>query len=228
LSAGCSSSESAEEYNKKLVEASGKTRSTSKVVSVETAVPGGTKIPCEQLLDVAKLTGHLGEKEPVTLSEHTLDETDATAVCSVRRGGKQISREEQEKRSKTTNKLGVLAGDELCNITAYCSMPADEDALKQKCRADGHESNESIGVYACVRVRPKGPVDAYTYRFLDPDSRCLLSVRGGPSTETEEEVQKCAKAALFLVSKDSLTGGGGGDDSDDEGSDDSDDEGSAE
>lgn len=204
LPAGCSSSESAEEYNKKLVEASGKNRSKSKVVAVETAVPGGTKIPCDQLIDAAKLTEHLGEKDPITLSEHTLEEIDATAVCSVRRGGKKLSRKEQDKRSKESNKLGVLAGDELCNITAYCSMPADEDALKQKCRSDGHQSNEDIGVFACVRVRPKGPVDAYTYRFLDPDSRCLMSVRGGPSIEEEAYVQKCAKATLFLVSKDSL------------------------
>lgn len=177
---------------------------TSTAIKVTTAVPGGTKIPCDKLIDAALLTQQLGEKDPVSLSDHTKDEMDATAVCSVRRGGKPVSRKEQERRSKDTMKLGVLPGDELCNIAAYCSIPPDEDALKKKCENDHMQSNDAIGVFACVKVTPKGPDDAYTYKFLDPDSRCILQVRGGPSVNDEGEVQQCAKAALLLISRDSL------------------------
>ena len=196
--------ESVEEYNKKLDEQAARTQVKSKAETVKTAVAGGTKIPCNDLIDAARLTEHLGEKHPVSLSEHTREEVDATAVCSVRRGGKVLSAKEQAKRSKETNKLGVLAGDELCNIAAYCSIPADEEAMKQNCKNDNMQSNEVLGVFSCVKVTPKGPTDAYTYKFIDPDSRCILKVRGGPSVNEESEVQKCAKAALFLISKESL------------------------
>ena len=200
---GCGT-ESVEDYNKKLKDRAPNKESAAKVIKVETAVPGGTKIPCTKLFDVAKMAEELEEKDPVTLSEHTQEEFDSTAVCSVRRGGKVLSAKEQEKRSKDTNKLGVLAGDELCNIAVYCSIPADEEALRQKCKNDNMDSNDAIGVFACVKVTPKGPDDAYTYKFVDPDSRCTMRVRGGPSVNEESEVRKCARAALVLLGPESL------------------------
>ncbi|MCG8424271.1 MAG: hypothetical protein MJE77_40780 [Proteobacteria bacterium] len=196
--------DSVEEYNKKLDDRSAHKRSESKAVKVETAVPGGTKIACETLLDAAQLGDFLGEKAAVTVVDQTKPGLDATSVCSVRRGGKKLTAKQQEKLAEKTLKLGVLPGDELCNISAYCSIPADEKSLASKCRADGLQSNEAIGVFACVRVRPKGPDDSYTYKFVDPDSRCILQVRGGPSVNEEKTVRKCARAALYLISRESL------------------------
>jgi hypothetical protein len=115
-----------------------------------------------------------------------------------------------EEQAKKTAKLGVQPGDELCSITVYCSIPADETKFREQCKNDmekgNMKSNEAIGAFACIKVTPKGPDDAFTYKFIDADTRCVLSVRGGPSVNDEAEVQKCARAALVLIDPASLTG----------------------
>lgn len=200
----CSSQESVEEHNKKLAAKLDRDRGSSKAIKIETAVPGGTKIPCDKLIDAALLTEKLEEKDPVTVADQTKQEADATSVCSVRRGGEVMSAKKQEELAKKTMKLGVIAGDELCSIAAFCSVPANEEQQRKKCEDGNMDSNETIGVFACVKVTPKGPTDAYTYTFVDPDSRCVLRVRGGPSVDEESDVQRCAKAALELIGPASL------------------------
>lgn len=205
LCASCSSGESVDEYNRKQAElAEQKKPKGPAAVKVETAVRGGTKIACDKLLDAARLTEMLEEKEPVTLSDQSKQDIEATSVCSVRRGGKVMDAKAQEEMVKKTMRLGVLAGDELCNIAAYCAIPADGTLLKDKCERDQMASNDAIGVFACVKVTPKGPDNAYTYKFADPDARCVVQVRGGPSVSDEAEVRRCAKAALELIGPESL------------------------
>lgn len=211
VATACSSeTESIEEYNKKQAERLDSKKPRGKAIKVETALPGGTKVACDQLLDAETLTKLLEEKDPVTIADKTKDDAEATSVCSVRRGGQLMDEKKMAEQAKKTMKLGVLAGDELCHITAYCSIPANETAFKEQCKKDmekgSYKSNEVIGAFACIRVTPKGPDDAFTYKFIDADSRCVISVRGGPSVNDEAEVQKCAKAALVLIDPGSLTG----------------------
>jgi hypothetical protein len=212
LATACSGEkESIEEYNKKQAERLDSKKPQGKAIKVETALPGGTKIPCAQLIETDKLTELLEEKEPVGLIDKTREDPEATSVCSVRRGGQLMDEKKMAEQAKKTMKLGVLAGDELCNISAYCSIPADEAKFQDQCKKDMEKggdmkSNEVIGAFACIRVTPKGPDDAFTYRFIDADTRCVLSVRGGPSVNDEAEVQKCAKAARVLIDSASLTG----------------------
>jgi len=190
---------SIEEYNRQQAERLEAKRPKGEAVKVDVALPGGGKIACDKIFSAEQMTQALGEREPVTVKDKGDTEIDPTSVCSVRRGGKMMGSKQQEEQIKKTLTLGVLAGDELCYIAAYCSIPADEDSLKNQCRSDQMKSNDAIGVYSCIKITPKGPHDAYTYQFIDPDSHCVMKVRGGPSVNEEEMVQKCAKAALDLM-----------------------------
>ena len=197
----CSSGESVDDYNKKQADIADQKRPRTEVVKVATALPGGVTIPCEELLDVEKLTPLLEEKDTVTLQN--MKEIGPTAVCSIRRGGEVMEQKKQAEESKRTGKLGVLAGDELCHVTVHCSIPAQDDQFQLDCKnqieAGNRQSNDDIGTFACIKITPKGPTDAYTYKFIDPDSRCVMSVRGGPSVNEEADVQKCAKAIKDVV-----------------------------
>ena len=199
--AACDSGESVDDYNKKQAKAADDKRPKGKVIKVKTALPGGVTIACNEMLDVEKMTTLLEEKEPVTLKD--VKEIGPTSVCSVRRGGEVMDAKKQEEQVKKTAKLGVLAGDELCHVTIHCSIPAEdarfESDYKNQIEKGTRQANDDIGTYACIKVTPKGPNDAYTYKFIDPDTRCVMSVRGGPSVNEEAEVQKCAKAVLDVV-----------------------------
>lgn len=195
--------EDIEAHNKKQAELAASNRPKSKIVKIETALPGGTIIACEQLLDATKLGEMLGETDPVTLSDQTKKGAGPTSECSIRRGGEVMNAKAQEEQVKKTGRLGVQAGDELCHVEMHCSLPAQDEQFKGDCQKGiekgDRRSNEDIGAYACIKTTPKGPYDAYTYKFIDPDTRCIMSVRGGPSVNEETEVQKCAKAVLELV-----------------------------
>ena len=197
----CGSGESVEDYNKKRAEAADKKRPKAKVVKVTTALPGGVTIKCAELLDVEKLTPLLEEKDVVSVQD--MPEIGPTSVCSVKRGGELMDEKKQAEESKRTGKLGVLAGDELCHVTVHCSIPAQDEQFQLDCKnkieAGQRQSNDDIGTFACIKITPQGPNDAYTYKFIDPDSRCVMSVRGGPSVNEEAEVQKCAKAIKDVI-----------------------------
>ena len=81
--------------------------------TIRPPVPGQSKIPCEQLLDLAKFGEAIGEKEPVTMKDISKAEADAASSCSIHRGGKRLTTKEQEALLKKEGRLGVLAGDEL-------------------------------------------------------------------------------------------------------------------
>jgi hypothetical protein len=197
-----------EEHNKKQAEIAASNRPKSKIIKIETALPGGTTLACETLLDATKLGELMGETDPITLSDQTKKGMGPTSVCSVQRGGTILDAEAQEEQVKKTGRLGVQAGDELCNVEVHCSLPAEDETFKRDCQQSiekgDRRSNEDIGTYACIKTTPKGPHDAYTYKFIDPDTRCIMSVRGGPSVNEESDVQKCAKAVLELVGPEQL------------------------
>jgi hypothetical protein len=172
-------------------------------VKVETPVPGGKKLACEDLIDLEAFGAALGEEE-LTVSDRTHTETDPTAVCSIVKGGKMLDAVERERLIKKTNKLGTLAGDEICNVTLYCSFIADEATFEQQCRDRNDQSNKALGVFSCVRVTMRGPKDAYTYRFIHPATKCTFQVRGGPSVVDESLVQTCAKTAMDTITAEHL------------------------
>ena len=163
--------------------------------TIRPPVPGSAKIPCTQLLDVAKFGEQIGEKEPVTLKDISKSEVDAASSCSIHRGGKRLTQKEQEALLKKEGRLGVLAGDELCNVTAFCYTIEEADKFKAKCKVRKDKDDESMGTYACVQVVAQGIDDVFVYRFFDEDTKCILQVRGGPSNVDNEIIRNCAKAA---------------------------------
>jgi len=164
-----------------------------------TPVPGQAHVPCAQLIDLPSYQAALGEKQPLELKEVTKSEQDASASCSVIRGGKRLTMAEQEARGKQTSRLGVLPGDELCNVSAFCSRIVDLDRFRAECKASHGDDDESLGSYACVRTYPVGADDVKVYRLLDEDTRCILQVRGGPSNVNNELVQKCTRTARDTI-----------------------------
>ncbi len=167
--------------------------------TIRPPVPGQAKIPCEQLIDTAKFGEAIGEKEPVTMKELTKSEPDAAASCSYHRGGKRLNQKEQEALLKKEGRLGVLAGDELCNVTAFCYTIEEAQRFKEKCHARKDKDDDSMGSYACVQVVAQGIDDVFVYRFFDEDTKCILQVRGGPSNVNNEIIRNCAKAARDMI-----------------------------
>lgn len=167
-------------------------------------VPGEARIPCERVVDPAKYTEALSEKEPMTLKDVTARDREAAASCSVIRGGKRPSAAEQQKMLKKEPRLGVLPGDEVCNITAYCWTLEDAEKFKKKCPTRGDKDDESMGSYACMQVVATGIYDVNVFRFFDEDTKCIIQVRGGPSQTDNDVIRTCAKTARDTITPDSI------------------------
>src|SRR5512144_118395 len=163
-----------------------------------TPVPGQAHVPCTQLIDLAAFQTALGEKEPLVIKDVTKTE-DAAASCSLLRGGKRPSEAEQEAMLKKVSRLGVLPGDELCNVTAFCWSIEDAERFKASCKARKDKDDDSMGSYACVHVVGVGVDDVKVFQFFDEDTHCILRVRGGPSNVNNDLIQSCAKAARDAI-----------------------------
>jgi hypothetical protein len=123
--------------------------------------------------------------------------SEASLSCALIRAGAPPKTDAQLRKAQREGmKLGVLPGDEYCMVTAYCSMATDEERLKKKCEDDKDIGNDAVGQFACVHTTQRGTKEAYTYKVIDPDTRCLLEVMGGPSVTDEPLVQNCTRAAL--------------------------------
>lgn len=197
--------EAIEEARKKMeAEQKGKEESGGVAKKVTPPVPGEARIPCERMVDPAKYTEALGEKEPMTLKDVTAKDREAASSCSLIRGGKRPSVAEQEKMLKKEPRLGVLPGDEVCNVTAYCWTLEEAEKFKKKCPTRGDKDDESMGTYACLQVVATGIFDVHVYRFFDEDTKCILQVRGGPSQTDNEQIRKCATTARDTITKESI------------------------
>lgn len=133
-----------------------------------------------------------------------------TSACNIRRPGKPPTMKEQEKMSKSSGLLGVLPGDTWCNIRAFCGV-AEQKNYEKVCRDKARKAtdtryfvNKEMGVTACVRATIMGKYDAFSYRFMDDDTKCFLEVRGGPSIHDEAKVRACAKLAMKQFTKATL------------------------
>jgi len=167
--------------------------------TIRPPVPGMTKIPCTQLLDPVAFQEAIGEKEPLTMKDNSKAEVEAASSCSFLRGGKRLTPKEQEALLKKEPRLGVLAGDELCNVTTFCSTIEEAAKFKEKCHTRKDRDDDSMGTYACVQVVAQGIDDVFVYRFFDEDTKCIFQVRGGPSNTNNEIIRNCAKAARDMI-----------------------------
>jgi len=163
-----------------------------------TPVPGQAHVPCTQLLDLAAFQTALGEKDPPVIKDVTKT-VEAAASCSLLRGGKRPSEAEQAAMLKRSSRLGVLPGDELCTITAFCWSIEDAERFKAGCKAKKDKDDDSMGSYACVHISPVGVDDVKMFTFFDEDTKCILQVRGGPSNVNNESIQSCAKTARDTI-----------------------------
>jgi hypothetical protein len=162
---------------------------------IKPAVEWGKKVPCTSLIpDVSKYSAALGKQ--LVVADNTKSDNEAAAVCQLKLSGTPPSAKEQEKMWVKNNRvLGILPGDEVCQVTAYCSFIFDKVEEKKKCESNGDTASDTIGDLTCVRQLEAGAENRYVYTVLDPDSRCKLVINPGPSVTDEPTVKSCAKAA---------------------------------
>lgn len=161
-------------------------------------VPGRAHLPCSQLIDPVEWQQALGETEPVSIVD-SKTEPEAAASCSIVRGGKKLTEAEQKAQLKKTGRLGVLPGDELCNISTFCWTIENADRFRQRCKEVKENDDESLGFYSCVLIVAQGADDVKRFRFFDDDTKCIFQVRGGPSNVDNDLIGKCAKTAHDLI-----------------------------
>ena len=166
---------------------------------LSTPVRGQAHVPCAQLIDPAAFQAALKEKQPLAVKDVTRTQAEVTASCSLVRGGKRPTGAEQQATIKHSGRLGVLPGDELCNVTAICSKIMNAEQFKASCKQRKDHDDESLGSYACVQIVAVGADDVNVFRLLDDDTRCILEVRGGPSNVDNELIRACAKAARDAI-----------------------------
>lgn len=166
-------------------------------------VAGQTKIPCSQLIDAAAFQQALSEKEPLTVKSK--GDPNATSSCGLHRGGKRPGEIEQKEIIKKEGRLGVLPGDELCHVSAFCSTIEDAERFKKRCT---DQNDESMGTHACVRIIPTGADDVPVFKFFDTDTRCIIEVGAGPSNVNADMIRTCAKVARDSIGPSQIAIGG--------------------
>ncbi|MDB4958703.1 MAG: hypothetical protein JWO36_6272 [Myxococcales bacterium] len=160
-------------------------------------VPGRATLPCDQVINAELFTQALGEPTPVTVE--TKKDPDAAASCSIMRGGKRPNEAEQKALLKKNGRLGVMNGDEICNVSTFCWTIEDADRFRRKCADDKEKDDDTQGFYSCVLIVATGADDVKRFRFYDDDTKCIIQVRGGPSNVDNDLIGKCAKAAHDLI-----------------------------
>ena len=173
---------------------------------IDPPVPGRAKLNCNALVDADKFTQLLGEATPVTVVD-SKTEAEAAASCSVIRGGKRPTEAEQKAALKTKGRLGVIPGDEICNISTFCWTIEDPDRFLKKCLEMKEKVDDSLGFKSCILVVATGEDDVNRYRFFDDDTKCIFQVRGGPSMVDNDLIGKCAKGAHDLIGPDQIKPG---------------------
>ncbi len=172
----------------------------SNVVKLTTAVPYGKHLACADVFpDTALFTEKMGD-EIGSIKDKSSSNSSASVVCSLIRAGEPPSSPKELKTlEEKYAKLGVLPGDEYCMISAYCSLAADLDSFRAECEKNGNQNATLDGDFACVRATEKGVEYSYTYKFIEPDTKCVVEAMAGPSVNDENMVRNCASAAKELM-----------------------------
>lgn len=182
------------------------TKEKSNVIKVTTAVPYGKHVACADMLpDTAPFTEAIGD-EIGEIRDRGKSNSEATAVCSLIRAGQPPDKVKELKTLEDKySKLGVLPGDEYCLITAYCSLSSDEESFKKSCEGGANQSLVALeGQTACLRATEKGAEYSYTYKFIEPDTQCIVETLAGPSVEDQEIIKNCALATRTAMTKESV------------------------
>ena len=200
--AGCGNKEDAREEAKREAEALEKKAEAPKPAEKKLPpVPGEQHVPCDQLIDPAAFQAALGETEPLAVKDATAQDAEAAASCSLVKGGAKLDAKQQEALAKKTNhRLGVLPGDDICNITAYCWTVETEEGFKDRCTKRGREEDATtLGGFSCVQTVAQGADDVKVFQFYDADTKCILQARGGPSNVDNEKIAACARTARDTI-----------------------------
>jgi len=167
-------------------------------------IANNARVPCEQLINPEAFTTALEEKEPLTVRDETAKDGDAAASCALVKGGKKLTAAEQEALRKKEPRLGVMPGDPVCLITAYCWSFEDEEHLKAKCVEQKDAGDDTMGSYACVHIQATGIYDVKIFKFFDADTKCIIkSSPAGPQTDNEV-LRKCAVTARDTIGPDQI------------------------
>lgn len=201
LVAACSKGEQeAIEAARKQQEAEARERGTVEPAKKQTPpVPGEAKLPCSQVINTEAFQTALGEKEPLTVKDVTAPKGEVASSCDLVRGGKKLTAAEQAALLKKEGRLGVLAGDVVCNVRLLCYTIEKPDAFRERCKQRKEREDETMGSFACVQVVPTGADDPEVFRFLDEDTKCVFEVRGGPSNVNNDLIRTCAKTARDTI-----------------------------
>ena len=169
-------------------------------------VPNMAHISCEQLINIEAFQTGLAEKEPITLKDMTKNEAEATTSCQLIRGGKKLTAKEQDAITKKEVRLGVRAGDPICQITAYCWTLEDADHFRKKCEEDlkKNKHDDSTGTYMCYQTFETGIYDVNVYSFFDDDTKCVLKASSGGPQADNAVIQNCAKIANTTIGPDQI------------------------
>jgi len=203
---GCGSSENAgiEEARRLREEEAKQKAPVSAAKTMSPPVPNRSKLPCEQLIDLPAFQSALGEKEPISVKAVN-NEAEATASCAIVRGGKRPNEAEQQQLIKTNGRLGILPGDTICEVAAFCWTFNTLELLKKKCKETKRQDDDStLGGYACVRVVPTGSADVNLFQLYDEDTKCVLQIRGGASQTDNTTIAACAKTARDTIGRDQI------------------------
>jgi hypothetical protein len=192
---------------------------------ITSPVPYGKKLSCTTLLEAApdttpgstgalvsaKMSAAVGQ--PLTVKEILGEDAEAAAVCAVHTTGKPLTEKEQKKKFDTEGmRLGVLPGDELCRVSAYCwGAPEEVAAMKKDCEEKGMQTSTEIGDLTCVKVFEAGADYRFVYRVSDSDTKCILQINPGPSVNSasdsiadEKVVKGCAKAFADTIGPENI------------------------
>ncbi len=167
-------------------------------------VANHAQVSCDKLIDAAAFTKALDEKMPLQVVDVSAGNSEAAATCSLVRGGVAPTPAEQAALLKKNPRLGVLPGDEVCRVAAYCWTLESEENLRKRCGEMKNQDDESTGGYACVQVVATGADDVKAFRLFDTDTKCLLDIKGGPSMIDNDLIAKCAKTARITIGTEQL------------------------
>jgi hypothetical protein len=109
-------------------------------------VSGEAKLPCDQVIKAEAFQTALNEKEPLVVKDVTGKKGDTAASCDLLRGGKMLTKAEQDALLKKEGRLGILAGDIVCNVRRSRAV---QEALRR-------EEGAQRRIDGRVLVRPGG------------------------------------------------------------------------
>ncbi len=200
---GKSANEGAEEAKRQAEKEQKEKEATGGVAAkISPPVAGRAMLSCNNMLKADIMKQALGETEDVTIVD--AKEPEAAASCSILRGGVKLTKAQQEAKLKKEGRLGVLPGDEICNISTFCWTIEDPERFRKKCADMKEKDDDTLGFYSCVLVVMTGAADVKRYRFFDDDTKCIFQVRAGPSNVDNDIIGKCAKAAHDLIGPDQI------------------------